>query len=69
MKTNETTNLPTTYQHFIIFKTEDDKVEVDVRFQDETVWLTLDQMSTLFDRDKSTISRHIKNIFDEGELN
>ncbi len=61
-------NLPTTYQHFIIFKTEDDKVEVDVRFQDETVWLTLDQMSTLFDRDKSTISRHIKNIFDEGEL-
>lgn len=61
-------NLPSTYQHFIIFKTEDDKVEVDVRFQDETVWLTLDQMSTLFDRDKSTISRHIKNIFDEGEL-
>ncbi len=56
-------------QHFIIFKTEDDKVEVDVCFQDETVWLTLDQMSTLFDRDKSTISRHIKNIFDEGELN
>ncbi len=62
-------NLPSTNQHFIIFKTEDDKVEVDVRFQDETVWLTLDQMSTLFDRDKSTISRHIKNIFDEGELN
>lgn len=61
-------NLPSTYQHFIIFKTEDNKVEVDVRFQDETVWLTLDQMSTLFDRDKSTISRHIKNIFDEGEL-
>ena len=61
-------NLPSTYQHFIIFKTEDDKVEVDVRFQDETGWLTLDQMSTLFDRDKSTISRHIKNIFDEGEL-
>lgn len=61
-------HLPTTYQHFIIFKTEDDKVEVDVRFQDETVWLTLDQMATLFDRDKSTVSRHIKNIFDEGEL-
>lgn len=61
-------NFPTAYQHFIIFKTEDDKVEVDVRFQDETVWLTLDQMATLFDRDKSTISRHIKNIFDEGEL-
>ena len=55
-------------QHFIIFKTEDNKVEVDVRFQNETVWLTLDQMSALFDRNKSTISRHIKNVFEEGEL-
>lgn len=55
-------------QHFIIFKTEDNKVEVDVRFQNETVWLTLDQMSALFDRDKSTISRHIKNVFEEDEL-
>lgn len=55
-------------QHFIIFKTEDNKVEVDVRFQNDTVWLTLDQMSALFDRDKSTISRHIKNVFEEGEL-
>lgn len=55
-------------QHFIIFKTEDNKVEVDVRFQNDTVWLTLDQMSSLFDRDKSTISRHIKNVFEEGEL-
>ena len=55
-------------QHFIIFKTEDSKVEVDVRFQGETVWLTLDQMAMLFERDKSTISRHIKNIFEEGEL-
>ena len=55
-------------QHFIIFKTEDSKVEDDVRFQGETVWLTLDQMAMLFERDKSTISRHIKNIFEEGEL-
>ena len=55
-------------KHFIIFKTEDNTVEVDVRFQNETVWLTLDQMSDLFDRDKSTISRHIKNVFEEGEL-
>ncbi len=61
-------NLPSKNQHFIIFKTEDDKVEVDVLFDDETVWLTLDQMSALFDRDKSTISRHIKNVFEEGEL-
>lgn len=61
-------NLPSKNQHFIIFKTEDNKIEVDVLFQDETVWLTLDQMSALFDRDKSTISRHIKNVFEEGEL-
>ncbi len=52
----------------VIFKTEDNQVSVDVRFHDESVWLTLDQMSTLFERNKSTISRHIKNIFDEGEL-
>ena len=44
------------------------KIAVDVRFYDESVWLTLDQMATLFERDKSTISRHIKNIFTEGEL-
>ena len=55
-------------QHFIIFKTEDNNVSVDVLFHGETVWLTLDQMAMLFDRDKSTISRHIKNIFEEGEL-
>lgn len=55
-------------QHFLLFKTDDNTVEVDVRFSDETVWLTLDQMAALFDRDKSTISRHIKNIFEEGEL-
>jgi len=44
----------------ILFKTKDDKVTVDVRFDEETVWLSLDQMVVLFERDKSTISRHIK---------
>lgn len=52
----------------IIFKTEDGKISVDTRFDEETAWLTLDQMTELFERDKSTISRHIKNVFDEGEL-
>jgi hypothetical protein len=51
----------------IIFKTEDEKISVDVCFDEDTVWLTLDQMAALFRRDKSTI-RHIKNIFEEGEL-
>lgn len=54
--------------NMIIFKTDDNQIAVDVRFYDESVWLTLDQMATLFERDKSTISRHIKNIFTEGEL-
>jgi hypothetical protein len=52
----------------IIFKTDDEKISVDVRFGEETVWLTLDQMAQLFERDKSTISRHIKNVYEEGEL-
>jgi len=52
----------------VIFKTDDEKISVDVRFDEETVWLTLDQIAVLFERDKSTISRHIKNVFDEGEL-
>lgn len=52
----------------IIYTTEDDLVKIETTFNDETVWLSLDQMSSLFQRDKSTISRHIKNIFDEGEL-
>lgn len=53
---------------FIIFKTEDGKIAVDVCFEDETVWLTQDQMSFLFEKAKSTISEHIKHIFEEGEL-
>ena len=40
-----------------------------MRLQGETVWLSLDQMAELFQRNKSTISRHIKNVFEEGELN
>lgn len=52
----------------IIYKTSDETVSVDVRFEEETVWLTQDQMAALFERDKSTISKHIKNIFVEGEL-
>ena len=53
---------------FILFKTEDDKISVDVRFEEETVWLTQDQISVLFDKARSTISEHIQNVFKEGEL-
>ena len=52
----------------IIYTTEDGMTKVDVTFDNDTVWLSLDQMTTLFQRDKSTISRHIKNVFEEGEL-
>lgn len=54
--------------NIIIFKTEDEQIKVDVRFYDESVWLTIDQMADLFERDKSTISRHIKNVYSDKEL-
>ena len=50
----------------IIFENQNVKLEVNMK--DETVWLTLDQLAQLFNRDKSVISRHIKNVFTEGEL-
>ena len=53
---------------FLIYQNQEGDIKIDVRFEDETIWLSLDQMATLFSRDKSTISRHIKNIFEEGEL-
>ena len=52
----------------IIYQTEDGQTKVDAIFSGETVWLSLNQMADLFQRDKSTVSRHIKNVFDEGEL-
>lgn len=52
----------------IIFKTEDEQIKVDVRFYNESVWLTIDQMAELFERNKSTISRHIKNVYEDKEL-
>ena len=53
---------------FIIYQTEDGLTKINVRVENDTVWLSLDLMAELFQRDKSTISRHIKNIFSEGEL-
>ncbi len=52
----------------VIYKSEDGIIKVDVLFADETVWLTQRQMSELFQRDISVISRHISNVFQEGEL-
>jgi len=78
----ELANLPQQWQIFIIgrkhtmannselimYTTEDGLTKVDVTFDHDTVWLSLDQMAELFQRDKSTVSRHIRNIFEDGEL-
>jgi hypothetical protein len=53
---------------FLLYQTEDGRTRVEVRFDGDTAWLSLGQMAELFQRDKSVISRHIKNIFEEGEL-
>jgi hypothetical protein len=60
------TNTPESY--LILYQTEDGLTKVEVRLLDETVWLNQAQLSKLFDKDKRTISKHIKNIFNEGEL-
>ena len=54
--------------NIIMYTTEDGLTKIEVTFDEDTVWLSLDQMADLFQRDKSTISRHTKNIFTEGEL-
>ena len=54
--------------NIIMYTTEDGLTKIETTFEDDTVWLSLDQMAELFQRDKSTISRHIKKIFEEREL-
>jgi hypothetical protein len=53
---------------FLIFKTEDEKISVDVRLENETVWLTQKQLAEIFDTTKQNIGQHIQNIVEEGEL-
>lgn len=53
---------------FLLYKTSDNKVSISVQIQDETVWLTQEQMAELFDKSKKTISEHIRNIYLESEL-
>jgi len=52
----------------VIYQSEDGRTKVDVRFEDETVWLTQQQLVDLFQTSKSNVSEHIKHIFEEGEL-
>ena len=52
----------------IIYQTEDGQTQIDVRLENETVWLTQAQMAELFDKDRTVIGRHIRNIYKEEEL-
>lgn len=54
--------------NIVMYTTDDGKTKVEATFDNDTVWLSIDQMAELFQRDKSTISRHIKNVFTEEEL-
>lgn len=55
-------------ENIIIYQNEEGNINVEVKLIDETICLSLNQIAELFDRDKSVISRHLKNIFAEGEL-
>lgn len=53
---------------FLIYKTEDGRIKIDVRFEDESVWLTQQMIADLFQTSKQNVSYHIKSVFEEGEL-
>jgi len=63
-----TDNLPQPQSEILIYQTEDGQTRIDVRLEDETVWLSQKLLSELFQKDVRTINEHIKNIYDEGEL-
>lgn len=61
-------NINITGSEIVIYQTEDGQTKIDVKFEDETVWLTQAQLCELYQTSKSNISEHIKHIFEEGEL-
>ena len=61
-------NLIPIQDEIVLYQSEDGNIRVDVLFQDETVWLTQEQMAMLFGKGRTTITEHIGNIFSEGEL-
>ena len=54
--------------NIIIYTTEDGLAKIDTTFDGDTVWLSIDQMAELFQRDRSVIGKHVRNVFKEGEL-
>jgi len=61
-------NLSPQQNDFLLYTNENGEVKIDVLLKDETIWLTINQMAALFDIDKSGISRHVKNVYETGEL-
>ena len=56
------------FPNFVLFKTADGKVNIDVFFKDDTLWLTQKLLAELFEKGRTTITEHLKNIFESGEL-
>lgn len=52
----------------VIYQTSDGQTQIDVRLEEETVWLSQQQMAVLFDKDRTVIGRHIRNVYEENEL-
>lgn len=61
-------HLPEKAQNFVIFQTETGKINIEVFFHNETLWLTQKKIAELFEKDRSVITKHLKNIFNEEEL-
>ena len=57
------------FHQILLYETAEGKLKLDVHLENESVWLSLSQMAELFGRDKSVISRHLKNVFESEELN
>src|SRR3990172_3916345 len=66
--TDESKSSPPPGGQFLVYRTEDGKLKIDVRFEGETVWLTQQLMAELFQTTKQNIGQHLKSIFEEGEL-
>ena len=67
-KASEITPFTPSEENVVVYRTEDNSIQLQVKLENESVWLTQDQMAQLFDRDRTVIGRHIRSIFLEGEL-
>ena len=60
--------LPTSAEPLLLYESQDGTIRLDARMDDETVWLSLDQMATLFGKSRTTVNEHVLHIYEEGEL-